>query len=125
VSDEPLRVVVTVPGLRVTTPGNSRKHWRVEAKRARRERLATLLACKEQVADATRAALLKAPRLRVRFVRVGRRRLDCVNTFGALKHVIDGMADWLKVDDGSDWYSWEIPTQEKGDDAVRIELEAM
>ncbi len=114
--------VVIIPDLRVNTPGNSRTHWRVEAKRAKQERLLANLAC-SQLGSKVKKQLLAAKKLKVTFVRVGMRKLDRTNCVGAMKHCQDGMCDWLGIPDSSDWYEWEWPIQERGDDAVRIILE--
>jgi hypothetical protein len=114
-----LSVTVTVP-VHATTPGNTRTHWAKEARAAKEQRSLTAMLCGNRLGPAVRAELRTAPRLVVRLTRVGRRRLDPPNVLGALKHVIDGLADWLG--DGSDWYVWETPRQERGEPAVRIEL---
>lgn len=112
---------VTIPGLKVRTPGNGRRVWQVEAREAKEQRAVAKLFC-SQLGTAVRDAARSAPRLSVRFVRIGGRKLDPTNLVGAMKHVQDGMADWLGVDDRSDWYHWEWPTQEAGECGVRIEL---
>lgn len=120
---EPFRLVIEIPGLRVNTVGNNRVHWRQEAKTAREHRLATQAAC-SHVSKEARERLLQAKRLRVKYVRIGVRKLDMTNCVGAFKHVQDQMAAWLGVDDKSEWYSWQWPDQVKDKTyGVRIELE--
>ena len=114
-------VVVTLPGLVLKAPDNRREHWRVVAKRAAAEKLATLAAL-SQVGTAVRAQLRAAPRLAVRFVKTGGRTWDSDNLVAGLKHVRDGLALWLGPDDGSDWYEWLWPRQEPGAVGVRLEL---
>jgi len=117
-------VVVTIPGIKLKTPGNGREPWYVAAKRAKEQRGAARLACLT-LGREVKDTLLALPALRIRFVRVGGRKMDPTNLVGACKHVQDGLCDWLGVDDSSDWYRWEWPVQESGSDyAVRIELGA-
>lgn len=118
-----LCVTVTIPGVRVKTPGNTRAAWQVEYRRAKSERelaKAYVLALPAE----TLKRLRGAKRLRVTFVRLGGRKMDRTNLVGAFKHVQDGMCDALGKDDASDWYDWQWPTQEAGECGVRIELEA-
>lgn len=119
-----LRVVVTIPGVKLKTEGNRREHWAVAARRAKEHRSLARLFC-SQVGTATRDRLRDAPRLRVRFVRIGGKRMDRTNLVSACKNLQDGVCEWLGVDDGSDWYVWEWPEQESGDHAVRVELTAV
>ena len=120
---DPLTVVVTIPGLQLKSPGNRLEHWRARSRRANSQKDVVrfhLLALGRGVRD----RLAAAPRLAVRFVRVGGRKMDSDNLVAALKHCRDALADWLQIDDGSDWYDWRWPTQEPGSGyAVRIELE--
>lgn len=120
-----MRCVVTIPGLRVTTPGNTRRHWAAERKDAAAQRAAGKLAVLSLGRDAL-DVLRAAPKIRVRFVRVGGRKMDPTNLVSAFKHCQDGMADAIGIDDGSDRYAWEWPAQEPGAGyAVRIELETL
>lgn len=120
-----LRVVIAIPGLRVKTIGNTRVHWRVEAKEAREQRALTIMHCR-MIGNNVRDQLRAAKSLKVKFVRIGGRKLDKTNCVGAFKHVQDSLCEWIGVDDSSDWYDWQWPTQESGDGySVRIELEAV
>ncbi len=119
-----VRAVVTIPGLKLKAPGNSghgRGHWAVAARDTKEQRALARLYC-AQLGPEVKAALLAAPRLKVRFVRVGGRKMDTTNVVAACKAIQDGMCDWLGVDDGSDWYDWQWPAQESGEVGVRIEL---
>jgi len=52
--------------------------------------------------------------LRITLVRIGPRRLDDDNLAGALKHVRDGIADSLEIDDGDETQAvWSV-VQENG-----------
>lgn len=123
-----MKAVVTVPGVKLKTPGNSGHgrggHWAAAARLAKEHRALARLYCSQLGAD-VKAALLAGARLKVRFVRVGGRKMDPTNVVAACKHLQDGLCDWLGVDDKSDWYDWQWPGQEPGEHGVRIELEAV
>jgi hypothetical protein len=122
-----MRAVVTIPGVKLKTPGNSghgRGHWAVAARHAKEQRAVARLYC-SQLGNEVKAALLAGARLKVRFVRIGGRKMDPTNVVAACKHLIDGMCDWTGVDDSSDWYEWLWPAQESGAVGVRIELETV
>lgn len=117
-----MNVVVTVPGLILVNPLNgSWGHWSTKSKRRREQKTLTRLYL-SQLGARTREALAAAPALRVRFVRVGGRKMDSDGLVAALKAPRDAVAEWLGVDDGSDWYVWEWPGQEAGAVGVRIEM---
>lgn len=64
--------------------------------------------------------------LRITLVRVGPRRLDDDNLAGAMKHVRDGIADSLEIDDGDETQAVWAVAQEKGrsgEYSVRVRLE--
>lgn len=77
------------------TPGNSRKHWQHEARRAKRERGMVK----------TRLMLYSAlPALPIHctITRHSMGRIDKWNLGGTFKHIIDGIADAYRVDDRRD-----------------------
>jgi hypothetical protein len=64
--------------------------------------------------------------LRITLVRIGPRRLDDDNLAGAMKHVRDGIADSLKIDDGDETQAVWAVAQEKGrawEYSVRVRIE--
>jgi len=118
-------VVVAVSfTVEVPTPipsvANKRWHW---SKRHRhfashRRVVALVLAAKHS------HALLSLP-LKVTVVRIAPRRLDPDNAVASLKGIIDGVADWLGIDDGDGRIEWAWG-QERGApkyQAVRIIIE--
>ena len=120
-----MKLVVFVP-VRTSTPGNSRRHWRADWQAAKTQRAAAYLAtvvALNALSPADRKALEESDSVTVRVTRFSGRRLDPQNVLGAAKHVIDGLADALGVNDGDDWYDWQMPTQERGAPGIRIELE--
>jgi hypothetical protein len=78
---------------------NNREHWRHTQRRAKSQRHAAMV----ETMAAMRATGVEPefPAI-VHMVRVGIRRLDGDNLQGSLKHVRDGIADALGVDDGDE-----------------------
>lgn len=61
----------------------------------------------------------------VRLTRMSPRQLDSHdNLRAALKSTVDAVASWLRIDDGSMLVRWEY-AQEKGEAAVRVEVEVI
>lgn len=120
-SGERVVIVVTVPGCKVVSEANRRDHWAVKRRRARDQATmahAALIGVGNDARDRIRAA----PFVRIRFTRVGGKRLDSDNLVGAFKAIRDTVAKWLRVDDGSDRLRFDWPVQECGETGVRIEL---
>ncbi len=90
--------------VKTSTPGNNRKHWAVSGREARAQREATRL----MLGAAMAGGMLPPFPVRVIFMRVSNRKLDRHNLPGALKHVIDGVADVYRVDDGDDGWVFEF-----------------
>ena len=95
------------------TPGNTRRHWRIESKEARLQRDAACLlvkCCKD-----------KPPfPVKVTLTRCSPRSLDRQNMGGAMKHVIDGIADAYGVDDGDE--KWEFVFCQKRQSLYGVEI---
>jgi len=101
-----MSVKIYIP-VRTRTPGNGRRHWAVDAKEARSQRNISMLAI-----TSIRSKRPDFP-VRVTLTRISPKNMDKHNLPGALKHVIDGIADAYNVDDGDD--GWEfVFNQEKG-----------
>jgi hypothetical protein len=81
--------------LRTCSESNAHEHWRKRAKRAKEQRGLTAMMCR---------AKLERPAIpcRIRLTRIAPRTLDQGNYPGSLKHVQDGVADWLGIDDRRD-----------------------
>lgn len=109
--------VVTVP-VRTVSEANNRDHWSKKHARASEQRLKAFAFLRRAPTPQLR------PPCVVRLTRIGTttKKLDDDNLRSALKACRDGVADWLKIDDGSDLVTWEYG-QEKGKVyAVRIEV---
>lgn len=110
---------ITVP-VRTVSEANSHQHWRMRQKRAKEQRGTTLLALR------TARGMPWAPwehRWRVHLVRLSARKLDTDNLQGALKHVRDGVADWLGVDDGDEKLVTWTYDQEPGHKVMAVRVE--
>lgn len=120
---ESLKVVVTIPGLRVKSEMNLREHHMVTYRRKREQKDITRLFL-AQLGKTTRNALAAAPRVVVRFTRIGGKSLDTDNATTAFKFVRDSVAEWLGKDDGlNSGIEWVMPpAQENGEYGIRIEL---
>lgn len=118
-----LAVVVNMPGVVTVSEANtnSRQHWAVLMKRKNAQKAATRLYLSQLSTD-TKRRLKAAAKLRVRFVRIGGKKLDDDNARSAAKYIRDALAEFLGVDDKSDWYEWLPPVQESGERGVRIEM---
>ena len=110
--------------IRAISEANARDHWRKKAKRVQKQREA---ACYLMRGRFNRLSI-SLPRLRGSFVvkltRIGPKELDGDNLQSALKAVRDGVADALRIDDGSDRIHWKYG-QEKGkpkEYAVRVDI---
>ena len=117
-------VSITIPGMRVASL-NVREHWARRARRCSVQKAAVILALRGTVPTATLKALRAAPRVNVRLVRLGGRKLDRDNLAGAFKPVLDGVCQWLAVDDGDEERLGIEWRQEPGGDyGVRVEIAA-
>jgi hypothetical protein len=96
---------LSVPVRAVSEPNLSqREGWRARHGRAKRQRSAVWWALKP------RAPL--APLLVVTLTRLGAVAIDDDNLRGALKHVRDEVAAWLKLDDASPLVRWRYAQRE-------------
>ncbi len=97
---------------------NIRWHWARRARIAREQRRTTHCL----VAAALNGGL--TPPLRITLTRRAPGRLDDDNLAGALKHIRDGVADALGIDDGDRRLVWRCLQEHCREYAVRIEIEA-
>lgn len=101
----------TLP-LKTVSLTNVREHWGEKARRANRQRHAVSLKCPKWS---------EGPLVAVLLVRIAPCELDDDNLRGALKHVRDGVASRLGVDDRTPLVRWEY-AQEKGEPGVRVTI---
>ncbi|HEX8795471.1 MAG TPA: hypothetical protein VF765_31190 [Polyangiaceae bacterium] len=119
-------VTVTIP-VQTTTESNAKGHWRPKAERAKKQRwLARTLV--GPLAYRLRAGL-RARTLAgvvVTFTRLAPRELDDDNLASAMKHVRDGVADALEIDDRDPRVRWvcaQVPAGTVKEYGVRIVLQ--
>lgn len=97
----------TIP-VRTVSEMNAHTHWRIRSKRAKHQRGMAALVMRQQGPS----PFIGEP-LIVRLTRIAPRTLDSDNLSGSLKHIRDGIADWLGIDDRSPLVTWEY-AQRKG-----------
>jgi hypothetical protein len=118
-------IAVTIP-LRTVSEANSHEHWRKRQKRAKGQRDAAGLVVRSELyrqglrdwwAALGRAAV-------VTLTRIAPRSLDSDNLSGSQKHVRDGVADAMFIDDRDPRVTWAYAQERgaKGQYAVRIEI---
>lgn len=95
-------IAFDLPGMRLVSLLNDRSHWAARAARAKKQRWAAMVA--------TRAHLLEQMRLPlvVTITRRGPGTLDSDNLAACAKHVRDGIADALGIDDGDERITWVV-----------------
>jgi hypothetical protein len=107
-------ICVKVP-VKIESLANKREHWTATAKRKKAQRECALLA----LTVANRGRTFDAPMhqealpMTITLTRIGPRQLDDDNLAGGFKHVRDGVADWLGIDDGDKRLTWKYE-QRKG-----------
>ena len=94
-------IATFIAGLVPKSTTNEREHWAVKAGRAKKERETAFLVLR---------AKERPPELpvTVELTRHGTRLLDDDNVVASMKHVRDGVADWLGVDDGDARITWVV-----------------
>lgn len=111
-------IVAHVP-VRVTSTPNERLHWSAKAKRVKDQRSASFIALRAAYRDPP-----AWPRIKVTLTRIAPRVMDSDNLAAGFKGIRDGVADFLKIDDGSDRVTWDY-RQMRGapkEYAARIEI---
>lgn len=89
--------------IKTCSEANAREHWAVKAKRTQSQRMEAYYECRAKF------GLLSIPpnaTIEVHLSRLGKRMLDSDNLASAFKAIRDGIADYLKIDDGDPRISW-------------------
>lgn len=97
--------IVTLP-FRLMSPNQVRGHWGRHAKREEEERGVTRLAYRGPLREFRLELDEFRTHVDVSFTRLGRKPFDSDNLAMSFKHVRDGVADALGVDDGDERVSW-------------------
>jgi crossover junction endodeoxyribonuclease RusA len=105
-----MQVTAKVP-VKLVNGLNTREHWAPKAKRARDQRRAATAAMiharPRWVFDCDLAAAGDPP-ITITITRRGGRRMDDDGLTASAKHVRDGIADWLGIDDGDPRLTWVV-----------------
>jgi hypothetical protein len=110
-------ITFIIPGMRLVNLANDHTHWRNRQKRARIQRIvACYAACGYDVHQVT-------PPVVVTITRMGKGTLDSDGAVISAKHVRDGIADALGVDDGDPRVTWVVKQERAKEWAVRVEIE--
>lgn len=97
-----MRVILPI---RTCSEMNTREHWAAKARRAKSQRTcAAALVRGEALASAQ--DIRHAAQIEVRLTRIAPRELDSDNLAGAMKHIRDGIADALGMDDRDPRVAW-------------------
>jgi hypothetical protein len=118
-----LRVVVYAPILTISESNRSRhEHWGTTRRRAEKQRDSA-----NRHLRSIRWFEDNGQPITITLTRLGVRNLDSGNLEAALKHVQDGVADWLKIDDGNPRLTWLYAQRqaEKADCGVIISVVQM
>ena len=109
---------ITIP-IKTVSEANAHTHWRIRAKRAKEQRGLAALLCRAEIGTPP------AVPLTITITRLAPGTLDSDNLAGSQKHVRDGIADWLGVDDRSPLIDWRYAQEKaaRGVYFVRIEIE--
>lgn len=105
----------TMP-MRLENLANKREHHFQRSKRARCQRGAAFMYCGEQTAVRPPLPLV------IRITRVGKKLMDSDGLTISAKHIRDGIADWLGVDDGSHMITWTVLQRVGKDYSVEVEI---
>ena len=105
-----------IPALKLESLANKREHWFAKATRAKTQRYWAERYCQSL---ASKVALPAA----VTITRIGKRKLDSDNLAISAKHVRDGIADALGIDDGDESrVTWSYAQEIGKDYGVRVSI---
>lgn len=117
-------ISVTIP-IRTVNELNAHGFWRERQRRAKSQR--AIVAMKLRTCALVTGCALDSTMHEVKLTRIAPRTLDDDGAVASQKHVRDGAADWLGIDDNDPRVRWSY-AQEKGAPryyAVRIEVRAV
>lgn len=113
----PTSITITLDGMKTSTPGNNCQHWRKDWQASKVQR------ARARGAISSLRALPALPVI-VTLTRLSpRNRMDRHNLPGAMKHVIDGIADAYGVDDGDPRWEFRFEQEKAAVIGVRIRIE--
>jgi hypothetical protein len=118
-----MTLTVTLP-IRTVSEANMREHWAKKSRRAKDQRGTARTILGQPQFAALRRHAKNAGRFEITITRIGAKYLDPDNLANSSKHVQDGIADAIGIDDGSPRLTW-FYAQVKGrpkEYAVRVEI---
>lgn len=107
-----MRISYYIP-VQTKSEANLREHWAVRAKRAKAQRFAAHVATDSICAEQNRRFMVQVRSVirfggtRITLTRIAKRDLDSDNLAGSGKHIRDGIADSLRIDDGAKNLDWQ------------------
>lgn len=104
---------VTLP-VRTVSEANCHQHWRVRQRRAKDQRHTVAAALRAKLHDIRAVLLEGGGRYAVTLTRVSPGTLDSDNLAGSQKHVRDGVADALGIDNRDERVAW-LYAQRRGE----------
>lgn len=107
-------IAVRVP-VKLISEANAHTHWRERQRRAKFQREAARLTLGANISG-------PPPPYVITITRIGPRTLDSDNLAGSAKHVRDGVADWLGIDDGSPLLDWRYSQRREGQGVYAAEV---
>lgn len=107
-------IAFTLPGMRLVNLANDHTHWRVRQRRAADQRGTARIVARAKGVDG-----LGFP-VSVTITRIGPGRLDSDGLIISAKHVRDGIADAMGIDDADDRVQWFVTAERAKEWAVRI-----
>jgi hypothetical protein len=129
-AEDRLHVIdITIPGMRLVSEANSHTHWRARQQRAKQQRMTAcwhVISKRLSAAQRLRpVAWMRGP-VRVTITRIAPRSLDSDNLVGSAKHVRDGVADALGINDRDERVQWVVAQAKCASGySVRIQIEAL
>lgn len=115
---EGVTIVSVLLPVHTVSEANIREHWAVRARRTKAQRQSAYYLLRKY------KGLGRSKRLTITITRIGARRMDPDNLANSSKHVQDGIADALGIDDGSERIEWRYRQEIGKPYAVRIEIDA-
>ena len=110
---------IIVPLMKLVSPNRGYEHWAARTKRAKDQRYTML----HHLANALLGRDVRPPFI-ITITRIGPRTFDGDNLQAAAKHVRDGIADALGIDDKERKGAVEwIYSQKKGDSGVAVKVQ--
>jgi len=113
----------TIPGVRLVSEANERGRWSKHAGRTQSQRQQAATVARSALASlyGKRGTMLDGP-LVVTIVRIAPTRLDSDNLVGSAKHIRDGVADALGIDDRDPRVTWHVEQRRGGVRVYGVEV---